>query len=155
MTTIASDGKTVAADGQETWGAEPVRMDREKVKLVDGFLYAFTGVGALFDPCIAWYAKGADPKEVPEAKGDNSTWGLSVFFPGRVEYFSSTCPYKAEYHYPFALGSGTDFAMGAMLAGCEPRRAVEIAAEKNIHTGGKITVVEIPRETAKIAEAAE
>ncbi len=155
MTTIASDGKTVAADGQETWGSEPVRLDREKLKLVSGVLYGFTGIGALFDPCIAWHGKGADPKEVPEAKGDNNSWGMAVFLPDRVEYFSSNCPYKAEYGYPFAIGAGTDYAMGAMLGGCDPRRAVEIAAEKNIHTGGKIMVVEIPSKAATIAEAAE
>lgn len=153
MTTICSDGCTVAADGQETWGSEAVSLTREKLRSWNGKIYGFTGVGALFEPCIRWVDSGADPNNAPEAKGDNNSWGLCVFEPDGVVYYSNNAPYPHRYSYPFAVGAGCDYAMGAMLAGASPGRAVEIAAEKNIHTGGKILVLPVP--IVAMSEAAE
>lgn len=152
MTTIASDGRTVAADGQETWGAEVVRLDYQKLRIVNGVVYGITGVAAVLDACIKWHQNGADTKEAPEVKGDNA-WTLLVFGAESVQSYTNTVPYPSVYPYPFAVGSGCDYAMGALLAGVSPRQAVEIAASRNIYTGGLISVVEIPHPA--LAAAAE
>jgi ATP-dependent protease HslVU (ClpYQ) peptidase subunit len=40
---------------------------------------------------------------------------------------------------PFAIGTGRTAALGAMKAGATARQAVEIAAQIDVYTGGKIT----------------
>ena len=154
MTTIASDGRTVSADGQETWGSEIVSLTREKIKLVDGRVFAVTGVAALVDPCIAWAISGADPKDAPEVKGDSNSWQLLEFLASTVVLWSNTVPYASPHNYPFSVGSGCDYAMGAMMAGASSEDAIRIASQKCIHTGGRIAVVPVPQ-LAAIREAAE
>ena len=44
---------------------------------------------------------------------------------------------------PFAIGSGDDFAIGAMEAGASPEAAVVIAAKRDTGTGGEITVLSL------------
>lgn len=53
---------------------------------------------------------------------------------------------------PFALGIGSDYAMGAILAGASAERAVEIACELDTHCGGEIVVMEIPQAQKEAAE---
>lgn len=43
----------------------------------------------------------------------------------------------------YAIGSGTDYARGAMMAGASAEEAVRIASNLCIYTGGKITVLRL------------
>ena len=43
----------------------------------------------------------------------------------------------------FAIGSGADYAIGAMAAGVFPDRAVQIAAQYDPKTGGGVDVVKL------------
>jgi ATP-dependent protease HslVU (ClpYQ) peptidase subunit len=154
MTTIASDGKTVAADGQASNGAELTSINNVKITVLGDCVLGFEGLTALRPVAFDWWERGADPAEVTGAMKDQS-WGLGVFSSEGVRYFSNDCPYPSFYAYPFAMGTGESFAAGALLAGADSLRAVEVAVQKDIYTGGKITVLEIPREEAKLPEAAE
>jgi len=57
--------------------------------------------------------------------------------------------YYCEHHptlgtpasWPATLGTGGELALGAMLAGATPEEAVVIAAQRDVTTGGKITVL--------------
>jgi ATP-dependent protease HslVU (ClpYQ) peptidase subunit len=49
---------------------------------------------------------------------------------------------------PFAIGSGMDFALGAMDAGKSPAEAVEIACRRDPHSGGEVTSLSIGNENA-------
>lgn len=61
-----------------------------------------------------------------------------------MEYISTANECRPhEVDLPFACGSGSDYAIGAMLAGKSPREAVELAAKKNSATGGKIMEMKI------------
>jgi ATP-dependent protease HslVU (ClpYQ) peptidase subunit len=42
----------------------------------------------------------------------------------------------------YGVGSGADYAMGALYAGATPEKAVEIAAKLDVNTSGPIQVVE-------------
>jgi ATP-dependent protease HslVU (ClpYQ) peptidase subunit len=42
----------------------------------------------------------------------------------------------------YGVGSGSDYAIGALHAGAKPKRAVEIAAKLDVNTSGPIQVVE-------------
>lgn len=141
MTTIASDGKTVAADGLSTFIDERVNHDYRKITLFEhDKLFGFTGKEAIFKPAIVWYLGGADPDKIPKAKD----WGLYVFTLQGVDRFTDESPYADRFPYPCAFGSGRDYAMGAMLAGASPKKAVEIAALLDVYTGGVILELPVP-----------
>lgn len=154
MTTIASDGKTVAADGQMTAGNEIVSRDRTKIKTHKDAILAFTGASALQDVMFTWYEEGADPAKITGCLSDQD-WTLAVFRAAGVMYYRNNCPYPLAAAYPFAVGNGQDYATGAMMAGASARRAIEIACDKDIMTSGQIAVLEIPREVVSVREAAE
>lgn len=153
MTTIASDGQTVAADGRVTAGDE-ILYD-QKVKLVEWghYILGFAGMSALSAPIIEWFKSGADPEQIKDSLASQD-WSLCVFGKDGVITYHHNLPYPHTLPYPFALGAGENYALGALLNGASPIEAVEIAAKVNCKTGGKITVLDIPFALA-MAEAAE
>lgn len=140
MTTIAWDGKSVAADGQVTYGGQYIgpKSFRE-IKRIDDTVYALVGSAALFDPFIKWYRDGADPYDPLCVEKDDTT-ALLVFQDGQCLMYKTNIPYPDELHAPDAWGSGCEYAIGAMMAGADAKRAVEIAAVCNPGTGGEICV---------------
>lgn len=154
MTTIASDGKTVAADGQCTAGNEILSTDRVKLEVCQDYVLAFSGTAALQQVAFEWFKDGAEPSEISGPLKDKD-WSLAVFRPHVAEYYRNDCPYPLAVPYPTAMGSGEDFAIGALMARASPREAIEIACAKDTMTSGMITVVEIPRKAEQLAEAAE
>lgn len=151
MTTIATDGKTVAADGQRTLGSERISMVEKKLRMKAGRIYAITGTFAFFDDLIMWHIMGARVEDVPKGDGDNG-WSLLVIEPGAtgVHRYTSECPRLEIFPYPATFGSGADYAMGAMCAGADPREAVTIASRLDINTGGEIQVIDIAAEFTDI-----
>ncbi len=141
MTTIAIKDDIIAADGRRSWGSEIRGEGCEKIKIKHGRIYAFTGVVPMFDPLIEWHNAGANPSAVPPSK--DCDWHLIVIDAAGVHKFSESCPHPEMFDQPVAFGAGGDYAMGAMLAGADARRAVEITASITTHTGGKITAVGI------------
>jgi hypothetical protein len=137
MTTIASDGKTVAADGLRCRGAEIIDRETPKLRISKSTLFGLTGTFAVFTAAMEWYHSGVKPGEQPKGGADD-WWTLYVFRRYGVEKFNHDCPYMELMPYPFATGSGADYAMGALLAGAPPEAAVAIAARLDVHTGGKI-----------------
>lgn len=106
-------------------------------RLKDGSLYGACGGGAEGELHMKWIeggCEGACPKL------DSGFGFLLLRSDGRLfEGDEVGHPYQIE--APFAIGSGMDIALGAMLAGLTPDQAVEAAAKRNPHTGGKITVL--------------
>jgi len=70
-------------------------------------------------------------------------------------------PYLSGVDVPFAIGAGSDYALGAMDYGASPEEAVRGACRRNVFTGGEIQVVNIAAalglqpQAAALAEAAE
>lgn len=152
MTTIASDGRTVAADGLRVVGQEPVERSCQKLKIIDGTIYGITGTYAYFEPFIAWHREGGDVEKAPKVRGDNPG-SLLVFGADSITAYAFDAPYPETFPYPAAFGSGADFASAALALGHTPEEAVAVAIEKNIYTGGAISVITIPRRG--LAAAAE
>jgi ATP-dependent protease HslVU (ClpYQ) peptidase subunit len=159
MTVIASDGIHIAADGLTVSGDEPMQYDAQKIFVRHGRIYAISGAGAMAESLIAWHAAGADPKDVPPTFPGGSGWGMLVIsgWPDTVyEFFQSECPYPSRCPAVFTIGSGCDYALGAMKAGASAHRAVEIAAECSVRVGGRLQVVNIAEALgAGLAQAAE
>lgn len=137
MTTIATDGKTMAGDGQREFCQTIVDSEAVKVrKLSDGRLYGSCGETAFSELVAAWL-EGA---EKPDWKPDDGFCALVVTPSGEVYSLSERChPIKIK--APAAIGSGMDFAIGAMEYGASPKDAVEIARKRDPGTGGTITVL--------------
>ena len=142
MTTIAWDGKSVAADSQCTYGSYISPENFKKLIKRGDVVYACTGTGALFKPLIEWYYAGADPNTCPHL-GKEGGAALLVFRGGKSLVLKTDMPYPDELHAPDAWGSGADFAIGAMKAGADAQRAVEIAIECDPYTGGKVMCFEL------------
>lgn len=160
MTTIAYDGKMLAWDGLVTTGPEIItRHGKDKIRLDlhdDGnVIFGIAGCLALLPALIEWFGKGYDPSEMPESSDGSRTVFFAMghrkgLFPERKMrekiVFSSDCPYP-DYSYSnskaFAVGSGQDYATGAMFAGASAVQAVRIAADCDVYTGGEIYFLDV------------
>lgn len=140
MTTIACDGTGMAGDGQTACSGTIVGTSSVKVRRLDtGALFGSCGTVGDAEFFATWLETGAqgDP---PKLAGD---FGCIVLEPnGRILQCGDSGRLM-EVEGPMAMGSGMDYAMGALHAGADLRRAIEIAAKCDPHTGGKITVLKL------------
>lgn len=136
MTTIATDGKSMAGDGRITEFDRVCLSNHQKVvRLKDGRIVGFSGNAYNWDEYAAWLNNGGDPPKVHE------TFGALVLSPDGTlcsyDEFGRRFPEAA----PYAIGSGSALAIGAMDAGMTAERACEIACARDVWSGGKITVL--------------
>jgi ATP-dependent protease HslVU (ClpYQ) peptidase subunit len=125
----------MAGDGQAEAINSIIASARVKVKrLPDGSLFGMAGEGHASDLVERWLIDGGKKPVVKEMSA------LHLMADGRLYYFSENCE-PVEIEPPCAVGSGMEFAIGAMEAGATPKQAVEIAARRDPGTGGKITVL--------------
>lgn len=144
MTVIAFDGRTVAADKQATSGyvkATTTKLMRhgDEVLAASGHV---DGMVAMF----AWYRSDQDPGNFPN-KGIPEKDHTSLYI------FKAGCPVRIYERMPIpfiledpliAGGCGKEVALGAMHAGANARRAVEIACQLMDGCGMGIDVMELP-----------
>lgn len=138
MTTIATDGKSMAGDGFVT-GNDLIHSTTEiKVrKLSDGRIVGIAGSAYAHVLFVPWLENGGDPPELTD------DFEALVLHPGgRCQSFNHKC-LAIEQPTPAVTGSGGALALGAMLAGASPERAVAIACERNMGTGGTVTVIHL------------
>lgn len=143
MTTIATNGKVIAGDGivLTSWGLVTAR-GLKKIHVRNGNIFAFAGAAALIDPLIQWHHDGCDVKALPPCDHDGG-WSMVVCDADGVHLYTSKAPFRDVLELPFALGTGGDYAMGAMLAGATPEEAVHIACKLDNGSGGEIQVIDI------------
>ena len=128
MTVIAWDGSVLAADKQATNAG--LRMTATKVRKINGCICAASGDWDRAQALFEWFARGAKPENFPEHQKNNDDWvGLVVVHPDNtvVKYERTPYPYQIEDKL-FAMGSGRDFALGAMATGANAIQAVHIAS---------------------------
>lgn len=138
MTTIATDGKSMAGDGQAEACHTIITHSRQKVRrLSDGSLFGMAGKGGNADPLAEWLIEGG---RKPKMIGTLSA--LRLLPDGRLFYLSESLD-PTEITAPSAVGSGMDFAIGALEAGANLKTAIEIACRRDPGSGGKITVLSL------------
>jgi hypothetical protein len=96
---------------------------------------------------VDWYLGGCLEANRPKVVGKEYSGGMWVFDPPNPpkEYYNiHTCPYPEPLFFPNALGSGAPYALGALHAGVDVVKAVEIAAQLDVFSGGEIKAVDIP-----------
>lgn len=142
MTTIATDGRTIAADGRSCISDRVSGSHVSKLRrLKDGSILGLAGDLQDIDQVAAWLDSGEEGKK---PKVGNYTDALRLMPDGRLLHYSPAL-LATPVDVPFAIGSGADFAIGAMDAGMSALRAVEIASQRDPFTGGKITTMEARR----------
>jgi ATP-dependent protease HslVU (ClpYQ) peptidase subunit len=134
MTTIATDGRTMAGDGRITAHSEVLTDTAVKVhRLPDGRV---VGVAGCSYSCIEFVRYMSEPGASRPQVDDEFT-ALVMHPDGRVEMMNARMV-PLQIDTPIAIGSGADYATGAMLAGASPVRAVEIAVMKDSGSGGVV-----------------
>jgi len=145
MSTIAFDGKTVAFDTQH---GSTYRIGREpwmKMRPVDNPVYQLaggTGISQAVEVFIKWVRDGSDESKFPEfckEHGASSNY-IAITHDGYWVEFEFTSIPVTRTNKKDSAGSGSDYALGAMLAGATAEEAVNIAASLDPGTGGEIFV---------------
>ncbi len=142
MTTIAFDGQTLAADGGIFLGDRIAGKNVKKIfELKGGGMWAgFAGDDPVGKKRIEWLNDGADPDKFPKIDGQDCSLML-VSDSGSVSIVCAGV--ITDVDVPFAIGSGAEFAIGAMCAGASAMEAVEIAARNDAFTCGAIEYVTV------------
>lgn len=142
MTTIVFDGKTLAADSQQTAGTTIIGM-RNKIKDVGGFYVAGCGRTDCIDLVINHFINGA---EKPSGISANDA---DVLFVNKetgeaFRAFGDTMV-MSKVSVPFFSGSGEDVARGAYQVCNDPVKALQVAIDLDAYTGGPINMVKIEK----------
>lgn len=151
LTTISWDGKTFSADRQTTFGNTPVagnKIQKTKYKGHDAFL----GTSGEVECCTAvenWIKSGCKGK--PDLPSEPQFSAMIACKTGAVYFMSgSTFPHELG-AVKWAIGSGADYALGAMYAGATSAEAVMIASKLDTGTGLGVDTVSFaaPKTTTK------
>lgn len=140
MTTIAWDGTYLAADkqmgGRHTAG--------KVFPLGDGHYLAGAGYYDQIVEVVHWINQGAVEDAKPRLSPDDGSDILLVEPDGTAYWL--TWPYlrRIKLNEPYAsVGSGGDYALGAMAMGASARKAVSIAMRFDPYTGKGITNIKV------------
>lgn len=135
MTVIAWDGKTLAADRQTTIG--DMIATRSKIhKLGDDLYFVGSGDTDRVLIMVEWVRNGCDPEKWPSFQRNQDTWvRFVVARDGKIlEYNQEPMPIPCE-DEKMAWGSGSSYAMGALMVGASAIEAV-LATNKCCNTCG-------------------
>lgn len=150
MTTIAFKNGVMAADSMTSFGSTRFALHAKIYRLTSGALLGTAGnsdsrdVIALLDTCHS--PEHLPSRQALEALHSDFT-GLIAFRNGGL--WMVRCDWTTEYaadgiwaaqviecSTPYlAIGSGSDFAIGAMAAGCTAAKAVEVACRFDAGSG--------------------
>lgn len=111
---------------------EPAR----KIHVIRGELIGLAGAVSDVNQFIEWYKDGAAPEYYPIIP---DCVALVVGpYRGRIVCKRFEGPYPSITRKFCAVGSGAEFAMGAMVLGHSAKEAVRAAAKLDMNTGGPI-----------------
>lgn len=147
MTTIATDGLSMAGDSLVTAGKEVVGYTVKVVRLKDGRI---VGTSGCCFQTVKFVEYLENPKgKKPEFEGDEFS-ALILNTDGTVDYMNKEFV-PVRYLTPMTIGSGDGIALGAMLAGKSPVEAVAIAITRDTCSGGDIVSLSIEKPVRAVA----
>jgi len=137
VTVIATDGKSMAGDGLTTECDTIISMTTIKVeRLPCGGLFGSAGDCASGDAIRDWIVKDGDT-DTPTA---GHARALYLTRDGEIYlYDTDSIDRPTKCSAPMAIGSGMDYALGAMDAGASAAIAVSVAMGRCPTCGGKVT----------------
>lgn len=134
MTTIAYDGNLLCTDSQANAG-HILQQDNKKIFTFTDEKYvavALCGILGDSEEICNWILGG----NKPEFKNDSGCFCVDK--DGNVWRFHTEDLGSASITNKDANGSGSEYAIGAMLAGASAFQAVEIASRLDQNTGGSV-----------------
>lgn len=148
MSTIALRDGIFAADTRAFSGSPRFIGHKSKIfQLKDGTtIGTSTNQPGFAEKFAEWFADGADsnPAEIPIV-GEGGFEALVVTAEGDVLFFNDgfypSGPLDAEF---FAIGSGAEYALGAMERGATAEEAVVVAAKYDAWTDAPVMAVSVP-----------
>lgn len=141
MTTIAYRNGVLVADTVMTKGSALIGQVVKIRRNDKGHLAGASGSASYNGEFLKWFESGemGEPPE-PIEKDDAMDRGLIFRNNGQVELYEPGGMFKVKIDY-FAVGSGCDFAIGAMHAGASAEEAVRASCEHDPNTREPITVL--------------
>lgn len=140
MTTILASLKhrVMVADSYVTGG---VGARSRKIFEVDGKLVGVAGHMMHALKFVEWLRHGTPINPVYDK--EDATFDAIVMEAGFLTYYDNELTPLVLQDQIYAIGSGADFALGAIDAGATPKRAVEIAAERDDSSKPPVIVVKL------------
>jgi ATP-dependent protease HslVU (ClpYQ) peptidase subunit len=140
MTTVAWRGEVLAADSALTCGNMQGKFT--KILRKRGVAYGFCGDADAVHTVMGLLSGGAHHAELKRLKAD---LGILILTPeGCFLSDQDMQPLKLENEF-WAIGSGAEYAMGAMAAGKSAAQAVEIACQFDPHSNGPVVTHKVRR----------
>ncbi|QVW55203.1 hypothetical protein pEaSNUABM29_00163 [Erwinia phage pEa_SNUABM_29] len=161
MTTIAFDGVSLASDSQMTQAQYRLDLRTEKIfKCPEGETWFVDGKQAIAFGVAGGIESQQILRNVLAGHGDtmglaaHTRWpeGISMSYlvitvDGEVytggQEVEKAVPWIAKVEPPMAVGSGCEFAIGAMAAGVSATDAVKVAIRYDINSGGEIQELDL------------
>ena len=147
MTTIAMSRTQIAADRQATHsGGLKFKIKSKIFSFYNEAFYRTTFHVALagnidtFHDVLEFFRDHASYKKVPQLKGGE---GVILTEDGKLWTFNNPALWLSIDQPTYAIGSGMNFAMGAMAAGASPYEAVKYACTLDPQSGMGITKINI------------
>lgn len=151
MTTIAFDGRFLAADGRATAGGMITNKNTQKIfplKMiangleVDGVI---AGAGSFEAICLIKKHLESydlfDAELIPELEPESA--GVLVILETGEVYVLEHKLVPMTQEVPCSIGSGSPYAQAAMVAGKSAPAAVEVAKELDCYSGGNVRVFDV------------
>jgi ATP-dependent protease HslVU (ClpYQ) peptidase subunit len=140
MTTIAWDGRILAADRQSTWGGTATKTRKIFRGVHPDGRKVIYGCAGLTHECQAFTRWINGEIEKPDLTDITI---LSIDHLGRVWYASQAMLWARLRVKQWAIGTGCDYALGAMAAGKSAAEAIRIASKLDVNTGFGVDVLEL------------
>ena len=134
MTTIAYKDGVLASDRRATSGSEPPMTVDKLYQLNNGAVLGFAGMLDEGFRVVDWINAGMYPDEKPKVQHSEFIY-LTVDGPFYMEKFLRLLPIVDPF---FAIGSGAQYALGAMASGRSAAEAVEVASRFDPLTGNGV-----------------
>lgn len=151
MTTIAFDGRFLAADGRATAGGMITNKNTQKIfpmKMVANGLEVngvLAGAGSFEAICLIKKHLETydlfDAEFVPELEPESA--GVLVILETGEVYILEHKLVPMTQEVPCSIGSGSPYAQAAMVVGKSAPAAVEVAKELDCFSGGKVRVFDV------------
>lgn len=146
MTTIAYDGRFLAADTRGTYGNDGIcQAVCHKLRVENDVAFSATGriTDAWLTKLIDWWALGARADNMPARGSDEEVGNFIIVSQNGALSLTYGTPYPQEMGKPVAWGSGANYAIGAMEMGADAMRAVLVAMKHDGPTGGDIEFIDM------------
>lgn len=145
MTTIAWDGKFLAADSQETTDGIALKCTEPKIRKIGDVFVACAGDSGTIAEFERWVEGGRLEEDTPSLDEKESFAAFVLEKSGKmVSYEEEMKPFVVP--IPYAIGSGWKAALTLMVSGMSSVEAIETICDKrlDVYTSGPVQVVEIP-----------